>query len=115
MLLRSMEDKRRERMIESQSAKIQESEKTNDLELEDDFQRLWLVVKHQRAGDVQGRYELRGGERIRLGRIVFHVKELVNERFQYQSQEDIFGEYESTEPTGKAPEIIEETKESNIE
>ena len=64
---------------------------------------------------MQGRYELRGGERFKLGRIVFHVKELVNEKFQHHSLEDIFGESESTEPTGKTQEIIEETKESCIE
>ena len=64
---------------------------------------------------MQGRYELRGGERIKLGRIVFHVKELVNEKFQYHSLEDIFGESESTEPTAKTQGIIEETKESCIE
>ena len=81
--------------------------------MEDDLQRLWLIVKHQRAGDAQGKYELSGGERIKLGRIVFHVKELVNEKFQYYSQEDIYGDSESTESTGKTQGIIEETKESN--
>ena len=83
--------------------------------MEDDLERLWLIVKHQRAGGVQGRYELRGGERIKLGRIVFHVKELVNEKFQYHSLEDIFGEPESTEPSRKTQGITEETKESSLE
>ena len=61
--------------------------------------RLWFIVKNQKAGGVAGRYELRGGERFRIGRVLFHVKELVNDKFCYIQNQDegIFAEFEDEE------------------
>ena len=66
----------------------------------DNETRLWFIVKNQKAGGVAGRYELRGGERFRIGRVLFHVRELVNDKFCYvqkRQDEEIFAEFDDEE------------------
>ena len=48
--------------------------------------RLWIVVKHMKIGEVENRYELRGGEKIRIGRVIFTIKEIVNDKIQFRSE-----------------------------
>lgn len=49
-------------------------------EHEEDLNRLWLVVRHLKVGETENRFELRGGEKIRIGRVIFTVKEIVNDK-----------------------------------
>ena len=49
----------------------------------EDFSKLWIVVRHMRSccqseASQLNRFTLRGGEKIKLGRVIFRVKELVN-------------------------------------
>lgn len=51
--------------------------------VENDLNELWLIVRYMKGcfkTDLQkaNRFTLRGGEKIKIGRIVFTVKELVN-------------------------------------
>ena len=39
-----------------------------------------------KIGEVENRFELRGGEKIRIGRVIFTVKEIVNDKLQYVSE-----------------------------
>jgi len=54
-------------------------------EQDEDLNRLWFVVKHLKVGEVENRLELRGGEKIRIGRIIFTVKEIVSDRVLFRS------------------------------
>lgn len=47
---------------------------------DDDLNQLWLVVRHMKVGKCQNQFELRGGETFKVGRIVFTVKELCNNK-----------------------------------
>lgn len=58
---------------------------TSRQEHDEDLNRLWLVVKHLKVGEVENRFELRGGEKIRIGRVIFTVKEIVNDKIQFKS------------------------------
>ena len=53
---------------------------TSKQEHDEDLNRLWLVVRHLKVGEVENRFELRGGEKIRIGRVIFTVKEIVNDK-----------------------------------
>ena len=55
-------------------------------EHEEDLNRLWLIVKHTKVGEIENHFELRGGEKIRIGRVIFTVKEIVNDKIQYRSE-----------------------------
>ena len=39
-----------------------------------------------KIGEVENRYELRGGEKIRIGRVIFTIKEIVNDKIQFRSE-----------------------------
>ena len=54
-------------------------------EREADKNRLWLVVKDMKVGKMENRLELRGGENIRIGRVVFTVREIVNSKVRYRT------------------------------
>lgn len=54
-------------------------------EREADKNRLWLVVKDMKVGKMENRFELRGGENIRIGRVVFTVREIVNSKVRYRT------------------------------
>ena len=92
MLLRTMDDNRQFRRRRDKIISNDENEKQEDAaqpnpttsNASSDANRLWLIVKHMKASDVNGKCELRGGEKFKLGRIVFHVKELVNDKFQHR-------------------------------
>lgn len=50
----------------------------------DDLNRVWMIVRYMKScckDDIQtsNKFTLRGGERIKLGRVIFTVKELVND------------------------------------
>lgn len=55
-------------------------------EHEEDLNRLWVIVKHTKVGEIENHFELRGGEKIRIGRVIFTVKEIVNDKIQYRSE-----------------------------
>jgi hypothetical protein len=58
------------------------TEATDEIE---DLNRVWMIVRYMKScnkDDIQtaNKFTLRGGERIKLGRVIFTVKELVNDQ-----------------------------------
>jgi len=54
----------------------------------EDLNRLWLVIRYMKScssgsENTLNKFTLRGGERIKVGRVIFTVKELVNPHSQY--------------------------------
>jgi len=45
--------------------------------------KLWLVIRSMNVDDKENHFVLRGGERIKIGRVVFTVRELANEKYRY--------------------------------
>ena len=43
-------------------------------------------MRHTKIGERENRFELRGGEKIRIGRVIFTVKEIVNDKVQFRSE-----------------------------
>ena len=41
------------------------------------------------CGELENHFVLRGGERIKIGRVVFTVRELVNDKYQYYGPDDL--------------------------
>ncbi len=57
---------------------------TESVDDNEDLNRVWMIVRYMKncsKDDAQtaNRFTLRGGERIKLGRVIFTVKELVND------------------------------------
>lgn len=57
----------------------------NRAEHDEELNRLWLIVRYLKVGEIENRFELRGGEKIRIGRVIFTVKEIVSDKFQFMS------------------------------
>lgn len=58
----------------------------------EDLNRLWLIVRYMKScssDDLQtvNKFTLRGGERIKIGRVIFTVKELVNSQVKYYAKD----------------------------
>ncbi len=72
----------------------------------EDLNRLWLIVRYMKAcsyGDnnATNRFTLRGGERIKVGRVIFTVKEIVNPTTRYIDASTIWdGASSSSETPG---------------
>jgi hypothetical protein len=54
----------------------------------EELNRAWLIVRYMKScygpdHSIANRFTLRGGERIKVGRIIFIVKELVTDTIQY--------------------------------
>lgn len=45
--------------------------------------KLWVTIRTMKVGNTENCFVLRGGERIKIGRVVFTVKELSNEKYSY--------------------------------
>ena len=50
---------------------------------------LWLIIRYLKVGELENHFVLRGGERIKIGRVVFTVRELVNDKYQYYGPDDL--------------------------
>ena len=51
--------------------------------------KLWLIIRYLKVGELENHFVLRGGERIKIGRVVFTVRELVNDKYQYYGPDDL--------------------------
>lgn len=54
----------------------------------EDFNKLWLIVRYMKSCatndlNATNKFTLKGGERIKVGRVIFTVKELVNAHTRY--------------------------------
>jgi hypothetical protein len=65
--------------------RLSQAEKDHQEKMDDQgLNKLWLIVRFMKIGEnPENHFVLRGGERIKIGRVVFTVKELVNDKVQY--------------------------------
>ena len=66
--------------FQKQKSKIDEDD-------QDSMNRLWVVIRNTSVGDSENHFELQGGERIKVGRVVLTVKELCNDKVSYCAQD----------------------------
>ena len=66
--------------FQKQKSKIDEDD-------QDSMDRLWVVIRNTCVGDSENHFELQGGERIKVGRVVLTVKELCNDKVSYCAQD----------------------------
>lgn len=60
------------------------AERQREEEEEDQgLNKLWLIIRSTNVDDKENHFVLRGGERIKIGRVVFTVRELANDKYRY--------------------------------